>query len=89
MLYDVFVESNQPLPATGVKLVSAKLSSEQLAIMLRLSPVGADRELLVAADAAIRAAMDTAGRAAAVRVGADYPDHLAEVVNRELERHSL
>ena len=89
MLYDVFVESNQPLPPTGVKLVSAKLNSEQLAIMLRLPPAGADRELLVAADAAIRAAMDTAGRAAAVRVGADYPEHLAEVVNLELERHSL
>ena len=57
--------------------------------MLRLPPAGADRELLVAADAAIRAAMDTAGRAAAIRVGADYPEHLAEVVNLELERHSL
>lgn len=86
MLYDVFVESNQPLPATGVKLVSAKLRPEQLAVLLALPPARPDRDLLVAADGAIRIAMDTAGRAAAVRVGAVYPDHLARMVSSELER---
>lgn len=89
MLYDVFVESNQPLPPTGVKLVSAKLRPEQLAVLLKLPPFRPDRDLLVAADAAIRIAMDTAGRASAIRVGAVYPDHLAEMVGREFERRSL
>ena len=89
MLYDVFVESNQPLPPTGVKQVSAKLRPEQLAVLLGLPPVRPDRDQLVAADAAIRIAMDTAGRAEAVRVGAVYPDHLAELVRGELERRSL
>lgn len=89
MLYDVFVESNQPLPPTGVELVSAKLRPEQLAVLLEMPPVRPDRDLLINADAAIRAAMDTAGRVAAERVDALYPDHLAEKVSRELERRSL
>ncbi len=40
MLYDIFVESNQPLPLppTGVNLVSAELSPEQLAVLFGLPP---------------------------------------------------
>lgn len=58
LLYDVFLESNQPLPTTGVKQVSA--------------------------DAVVCQAMSTAGRAAAQRVGADYPERIADQVTAHL-----
>lgn len=85
LLYDVFVESNQPLPPMGVKQVSSRLTAEQIAVLSGLPAVGADRAELITANRAVRAAMDTAGRSAAVRAGATYPDRIAAMVSAHLE----
>lgn len=85
LLYDVFVEANQPLPPMGVKQFSARLTPEQRDVLMALPAAGADRRTLINADVAVCAAMDAAGRAEAERVGAIYPDRLAAAVSRHLE----
>ncbi|QDP97358.1 nucleotidyltransferase domain-containing protein [Microlunatus elymi] len=84
MLYDVFVESNQPLPPMGVKQFSRRLTEDQRRVLEELPAVGPDRELLIIADAAVRRAMADAGRDAAERVGARYPERLADAVTGQL-----
>ena len=84
MLYDVFVECNQPLPPMGVKQFSRRLTRDQRRVLQALPAVGPDRELLIIADAAVRRAMADAGRRAAERVGARYPRRLADAVTAHL-----
>lgn len=84
LLYDVFVESNQPLPVTGVKKVSAKLTPDQLAALSGLPACSPVRAELIVADAAVCEAMAADGRAAADRVGAEYPVRIADVVTAHL-----
>lgn len=85
MLYDVFVESNQPLPPMGLKQVSSKLDADQVAVLSGLPSVGADRDELITANRAVRSAMDTAGRSAAERVGAAYPARVAALIGAHLD----
>jgi hypothetical protein len=73
LLYDVLVESNQPLPPMGIKQWSAKLTHEQHAIMRALPAATADRDSLVPALQAVVEAMRTAGRRAAVSSGCQWP----------------
>lgn len=84
MLYDVFVESNQPLPPMGVKQFSRRLTRDQRRVLEALPSVGPDRELLIIAHAAVRRAMADAGRRAGERVGARYPQRLADAVTAHL-----
>ncbi len=81
LLYDLFVETNQPLPPMGIKQFTSRLQPDQ-AELLRALPICApgDRELLIKADLAVGEAMATAGRAAAERVGADYPGRISSAV---------
>lgn len=85
MLYDVFVEANQPLPPMGVKQYSSRLNPDQRGVLLALPAAGPDRAELVRASRAVRVAMSTAGRAAAVRAGAVYPDWVADAVSAHLD----
>lgn len=80
MLIDLFIESNQPQPLGGVKHFASRLTAEQRAALESVPQYGPDRGRLVPAARALTTAMDTAGRAAAERVGADYPDRLATAV---------
>lgn len=69
MLYDVFVESNQPLPPMGIKQWSAKLTPEQREIMHALPAATSDKDSLVSAMRTVVEAIRTAGRRAAVPCG--------------------
>ena len=80
MLYELFVETNQPLPPMGIKQVAARLQPDQSAVLLGLPAVAPERDLLIKADLAVCEAMATAGRAAAERVGAEYPERIADAV---------
>ena len=86
MLYDLFVETNQPLPPMGVKQFSSRLTDEQRPVLEAIPPYGADRDSLIIADLWVCDAMATHGRAAAERVGADYPTKLATAVREFLNR---
>jgi hypothetical protein len=81
MLYDLFVETNQPLPPMGVKQFTSRLRPEQAEVLLAQPACApADRRLLIQADLAVCEAMATAGRAAAERVGAEYPERISDAV---------
>ncbi len=82
MLYDVFVESNQPLPPMGIKQWSAKLTPEQREIMHALPAATSDRESLISAMRTVVEAMRTAGRRAAVPCGCQWPGRLEDEVMR-------
>lgn len=86
LLYELFVETNQPLPPMGVKQFSRRLTDEQRPILQAIPAYGADRDSLVIADLWVCDAMATHGRAAAERVGAVYPTELADAVRGFLGR---
>lgn len=80
LLYDTFVECNQPLPPMGVKQFSARLTDAQTVLLESLPAASAERTSLITANRALCDAMATQGREAAVQVGARYPERLASAV---------
>jgi len=86
LLYDLFVECNQPLPPMGVKQFSSRLTDDQRQVLESIPAYGADRASLITADRWICGAMARHGRAAAERAGADYPTALATAVGDFLDR---
>ena len=80
LLYDTFVECNQPLPPMGVKQFSARLTDAQTTLLESLPTASVERTSLIMANRALCDAMATQGRAAAVQVGARYPERLASAV---------
>lgn len=85
LLYDVFVEVNQPLPPTGVKQWSAKLTPEQRELLGGLPNPQPDRESVIDAMRSVVDAFRTAGRAAAEAAGVRWPDQLDCGVQRYFE----
>lgn len=80
MLYQLFVESNQPLPPMGVKQWSAKLTPEQRRILASLPAPTADRSgVLDAMRAGSVAFRQAAGRILAAN-GVPWPLDLDEAV---------
>jgi Polymerase beta, Nucleotidyltransferase len=86
MLYQVFVECNQPQPPMGIKQWSARLTSAQREILTALPVAKPERESLVVALKAVVSAMRTAGRAAVTACGASWPTDLDDGVQRFFER---
>lgn len=80
MLYDVFVEANQPLPPMGVKQFTARLTGEQAAVLTALPRAAATYESLVPAMRAAVEAFRTHGRRAAETAGAIWPTALDDGV---------
>ncbi len=62
MLYELFIESNQPLPPMGVKQWSAKLSTQQLRVCTQLPVPAPDRDSVVTAMRAAATAFRRAAR---------------------------
>ncbi|HVF06155.1 MAG TPA: nucleotidyltransferase domain-containing protein [Frankiaceae bacterium] len=80
MLYELFVEANQPLPPMGVKQWSAKLTDEQRAVLTSLPVPRPERDDLVAAVRAGATAWRTHGRAALEAAGGTWPAELDAAV---------
>lgn len=85
MLYELFVESNQPLPPMGVKQWSAKLTSDQRQICSALRAPAAERDSVVTAMRAAAAAFRLAARQALAAGGVPWPDDLDNAVLRYQE----
>ncbi len=87
ILYNVFVECNQPQPPMGVKQWSARLTAAQREILTALPVARPERDSIVAALRAVIAAMRTAGRAAVTACGGSWPSELDDGVQRFVEQN--
>ena len=86
ILYNVFVECNQPQPPMGIKQWSARLTSEQQQILTALPLPAPEPGPLAATLRAVGAAMRTAGRAAVIACGCDWPADLDDGVQRFVDQ---
>jgi hypothetical protein len=82
MLYELFVESNQPLPPMGVKQWSAKLTAGQRQICAGLPAPTAEPGSVIAAMRAAADAFRRAAKPALAASGAAWPEELDEAVLR-------
>jgi predicted nucleotidyltransferase len=89
MLYQLFVETNQPLPVMGVKQWTSKLTSAQRSVLEALDPPTAGREQVMAAMAAVRSAFRTSGRAAAEAAGMTWPIEIDDAIAACWKRNGL
>jgi hypothetical protein len=86
ILYNVFVECNQPQPPMGIKQWSARLTPEQQQILTALPLPAPEPGSLAAALRAVGTAMRTAGRAAVTACGGDWPADLDDGVHRFVDQ---
>lgn len=89
MLFDLLVESNQPLPAMGLKQWSSRLTPDQRDLLAALPVPAADRESVVASMRAVREAIRTHGRAALESAGGTWPAEVDDAMAAYWERHGL
>lgn len=86
MLYDLFVQANQPLPPMGVKQWSKKLTAEQQAVLKALPPLDSKPEVAIPAMRATADAWATAGRATIEAAGLEWPELLATTARAYFDR---
>ncbi len=89
LLYELFTESNQPLPVMGVKQWSSRLTADQRAVLTGLQPPPATSESVVAGMVAVRGALHTHGRAALEAAGGIWPTEVDEAITAYWHRHGL
>jgi hypothetical protein len=89
MLYDLLVESNQPLPVMGVKQWSSRLTPDQRELLRSLPAPAADRDSVVAAMLAVRRVIRTHGRAALESAGGTWPTEVDDAMAAYWQRHGL
>lgn len=80
MLYQLFVATNEPLPAMGVKQWSSRLTASQRGLLAALPSPQPDRESVVGAMQAVRGTFRHQGRAAVRALSFPWPDELDGVV---------
>jgi predicted nucleotidyltransferase len=89
MLYELLVETNRPLPAMGIKQWSRRLTPAQRDLLVGLPAPAADRESVVEAMAAVRAAFLTHGRAELESAGGTWPSDVDDAIAAYWARHGL
>lgn len=86
MLYDVFVECNQPQPPMGIKQWSARLTPEQRQLLTALPVAVPERGSIITALRSVVHVMRTAGRDAVTRCGCRWPVDLDNGVQQFVDR---
>jgi hypothetical protein len=89
LLYQLFVEANAPLPATGVKRWSEKLTSEQRALLESLPTGAATPTDVLTAHEAVAAAFVREARQVCTDVGVPWPVELETATTKYLHAHGL
>jgi hypothetical protein len=84
MLYQLFTESNQPLPPMGVKQWSARLTAAQREICAGLPAATADRDSVLTAMRASAGTFRAAARPILAEAGVPWPGELERAVLRYL-----
>ena len=86
MLYNVFVECNQPQPPMGIKQWTARLTPEQRQVLTALPVAAPEHDSIAAALRATGNAMRISGRAAVIACGGTWPEELDEGVQRFVDQ---
>jgi hypothetical protein len=89
LLYDLLVETNQPLPTMGVKQWSSRLTDEQRDLLAGLPLPVAERDSVIGAMRAVLRAARTQGRAALQNARATWPVEVDDAVAAYWRRHGL
>lgn len=89
MLYELFVESNQPLVPMGIKQWSSKLTARQREILTDLTPPRAERDDVLKAMRSMRAAVATHGRMVLETAGGEWPIDVDKAMAAYWQRHGL
>ena len=84
LLYRLYVEANAPLPPSGLKQWSSKLTPEQQAVLMGLPTAAYDRDELVAAHLAVAGAFLGEARPLAERLGVEWPGPLEAAATAHL-----
>jgi hypothetical protein len=86
MLYNVFVECNQPQPPMGIKQWTARLTPEQRQILTALPVAAPEHDSIAVGLRATGNAMRISGRAAVTACGGTWPVDLDEGVQRFVDQ---
>jgi hypothetical protein len=89
MLYDLFVESNQPVPLMGVKQWSSRLTPDQRSLLESLEPPRADHDSVIAAMRELRHIVRARGRSVLEASGGTWPTEVDEATDAYWRRHGL
>lgn len=89
LLYQLFCEANAPLPSTGIKQWSAKLSSAQREALEALPTGGRSWGEIVAAHEAVARAFVTHAREILAKYGVSWPTELERATRSHLRAHGL
>lgn len=86
MLYNVFVECNQPQPPMGIKQWTARLTPEQRQVLTALPVAAPEHDSIAVGLRATGNAIRIAGRAAVTACGGTWPVDLDEGVQRFVDQ---
>jgi hypothetical protein len=86
MLYNVFVECNQPQPPMGIKQWTARLTPEQRQVLTALPVAAPEHDSIAVGLRATGNAMRIPGRAAVTACGGTWPVDLDEGVQRFVDQ---
>ena len=86
LVYQLFVEANQPLPPMGLKQWSAKLNPEQRTTLAALPTVACTPDELVHAQLACSMAFLPVARHLATSLGAGWPSELEAAATEHLRQ---
>jgi len=86
MLYNVFVECNQPQPPMGIKQWTARLTPEQRQVLTALPVAAPEHDSIAVALRATGNAMRIPGRAAVTACGGTWPVDLDEGAQRFVDQ---
>lgn len=89
LLYQLFCEANAPLPPSGLKQWSAKLTAAQRELLEHLPTGGSDFDAMVAAHEAVSRAFEASAREIARAQGVVWPEELEAATLRHLRAHGL
>lgn len=86
LLYQLYQQANAPLPETGLKQWSSKLTAAQIARLASLPTGAATRDAVIAGQLAVARALLAEARPLAARLGVRWPDALEHATRAHLVR---
>ncbi len=86
LLFQLFQQANAPLPVTGLKQWSARLSPRQREVLAALPTGAANRDAVISGQLTVARALLAEARPLAERLGAPWPEPLERATREHLRR---